>query len=313
VLKIREIISKQGSEEVLKNIKRFLTAIFSNPIVTKEIKQRTRGLKFSFTIAGWLLLMTLFTIMFLKSYTRSVVVISRYRSFVESFCVFLIFLFAGFFELLVVILCSQAIAKEKENQTLDILLSTPLTNFEIVVGKMIAAAGEALILFFSAVPILVLLYFYGITSMGNILLIMLYVFVIILFYGSLSLLLSTLIKKGIAATVIVVSIVIASTIFSYFIFVTGAQTFVSNSPQPGKTQNFWNLLSISLSSTFALIEFTIVRLNSDMPAFFPYHYKIRGYQIHLIICIVGTILNIFLSALFLSPLRRIRIFRRKPN
>jgi len=313
VLKIREIISKQGSEEVLKNIKRFLTAIFSNPIVTKEIKQRTRGLKFSFTIAGWLLLMTLFTIMFLKSYTRSVVVISRYRSFVESFCVFLIFLFAGFFGLLVVILCSQAIAKEKENQTLDILLSTPLTNFEIVVGKMIAAAGEALILFFSAVPILVLLYFYGITSMGNILLIMLYVFVIILFYGSLSLLLSTLIKKGIAATVIVVSIVIASTIFSYFIFVTGAQTFVSNSPQPGKTQNFWNLLSISLSSTFALIEFTIVRLNSDMPAFFPYHYKIRGYQIHLIICIVGTILNIFLSALFLSPLRRIRIFRRKPN
>ncbi|ACM59202.1 ABC-2 family transporter [Caldicellulosiruptor bescii] len=313
-MKIRKIISKkQGSEKVLKNIKRFMMAIFSNPIVTKEIKQRTRGLKFSFTIAGWLLLMTLFTIMFLTSYAKPVVVVSSYRGFFTTFCILLIFLFAGFFGLLVVILSSQAIAKEKENQTLDILLSTPLTNFEIVVGKMIAAAGEAVILFFSAVPILVLLYFYGITSMGNILLIMLYVFVLILFYGSLSLLLSTVIKKSIAATVIVVSIVIASTIFSYFIFLTGAQVLVANSPQPGKAQNFWSLISISLSSAFSLIELISIRLNSAPAAFFQYSYKIKGYQIHLIICIVGTILNIYLSALFLSPLRRIRIFRRKSN
>lgn len=142
---------------------------------------------------------------------------------------------------------------------------------------------------------------------------MLYVFVLILFYGSLSLLLSTVIKKSIAATVIVVSIVIASTIFSYFIFLTGAQVLVANSPQPGKAQNFWSLISISLSSAFSLIELISIRLNSAPAAFFQYSYKIKGYQIHLIICIVGTILNIYLSALFLSPLRRIRIFRRKSN
>lgn len=297
----------------MKSIKRFVMAIFSNPIVTKEIKQRTRGLKFSFTIAGWLLLMTLFTIMFLTSITNSVVEITRYKNSIQNFCFFLIFLFAGFFGLLITILCSQAIAKEKENQTLDILLSTPLTNFEIVVGKMIAAAGEAVILFFSAIPILVLLYFYGITSMGDILLIMLYVFALILFYGSLSLLLSTLIKKGIAATVIVISIVLASTILSYLIVTISAQKFVNSAGQPLQAQSFWNLISISISSAFALIEFINIRLNSGFNAFLQYSYKIKGYQIHLLICIVGTILNIFLSAIFLSPLRRIRIFRRKPD
>ncbi|WPX08882.1 ABC transporter permease [Anaerocellum danielii] len=297
----------------MKYIKRFVMVIFTNPIVTKEIKQRTRGLKFSFTIASWLFVMTLFTIVYLTSYTKSFVEISEFKNSVLTFCFFLIFLFAGFFGLLTTILCSQAIAKEKENQTLDILLSTPLTNFEIIVGKMIAAAGEVIILFFSAAPILVLLYFYGITSMRDILLIMLYVFVVILFYGSLSLLLSTLIKKSIVPTVIVVVFIVVSTILSYFIVAVVQNRYLSNTGQPLQSQNLLNLIAISINSALALLELINSRLNSGFDAFLQYSYMLKGYQIHLIICIAGTVLNIYLSTLFLSPLRKIRIFRRKPS
>lgn len=284
--------------------------VFINPIVKKEIKQRTRGIKFPATLGGYLLGFTLILWYILSSIMNDTVDVSMARGNFQGVYIFITFLIAAYFGLIIVILCAQAIAKERENQTLDILLSTKMSSFEIVVGKMIAAIGELLIVFISTLPVLVLLYLYSFLGIIELLEIFSYLFIMLLFFGSIGILMSALLKRSMGATVLTLIIIGVLTIGGFIgLLIVERMANQIAAQQNTNIFDFWRLVLSSLSPVLALVEF--LNKNMNFMGIWKYHYQIKGYQIHLIICVVGTILNCYLTTIILDPLRGLK--RAKKN
>lgn len=103
--------------------------------------------------------------------------------------------------LIVPALTAGAIAGEREKQTLDILLSTKVTPFHIVTGKLAASISMTILLAVSSMPVLAIVF-----SIGGITLVDLFTFLILLvvtaFYiGSFGIFFSVRCRKTTVATV----------------------------------------------------------------------------------------------------------------
>lgn len=136
-----------------------------------------------------------------------------------------------------------------------------------------------------------------------------YIFVLILFYGSLGLLMSTVLKKSISATVAVIVLVVVIVLISYISVVALSDVISALPSQPTRKDDLIKLLLTSLSPLFALVEYIFTQIGRG-DLFFTYGYKVKGYQVHFLLCLIGTFINIALSSYFLNPLRR-GFFRKK--
>lgn len=92
-----------------------------------------------------------------------------------------------------------SIAGEREKQTLEILLSTTLPAFQIVIGKLAAVIATAGIFFISSLPILSLVFLIGVITPTALLQFVVYGFVFSIFVGSIGMFFSVLTKKTIVA------------------------------------------------------------------------------------------------------------------
>lgn len=77
-----------------------------------------------------------------------------------------LFSILNIFQMLLVVfiaptLTSGAIANEKERQTFDLLLSTRLSGFGILFGKLVAGIGYAILLILSSLPLFALVFVFG--------------------------------------------------------------------------------------------------------------------------------------------------------
>ena len=99
-------------------------------------------------------------------------------------------------------LTAGAIAGEKERQTFDLLLTTRLSAFSIVVGKLLMSLAYVLLLLFLSLPLFAMAFLFGGISLGQLLLTMLIMAMTAFTIGSMSLLVSTLIRRVQIATVV---------------------------------------------------------------------------------------------------------------
>ncbi|OTA40184.1 MAG: hypothetical protein A6D92_21950, partial [Symbiobacterium thermophilum] len=98
-------------------------------------------------------------------------------------------------------LSAGAIAGERERQTLDLLLVTRLTPAQVVVGKLLAATGFALLLMFASLPVFGLIFLFGGFSLYRLGLSALVYVVTVLLLGSVSLYFSALYRRTQTAVV----------------------------------------------------------------------------------------------------------------
>lgn len=97
---------------------------------------------------------------------------------------------------------SGLISGERERQTLPILLTTNLSSSQIVISKWFAALSFMLMLFFSSLPLYLIIYLYGGVSISYILKVVLHLFVTMIFLGSLGIFYSSLFKRTGLATIL---------------------------------------------------------------------------------------------------------------
>ncbi len=130
-------------------------------------------------------------------------------------------------------LTASAIAGEKERQTYDLLLTTRLTAFSIITGKLVMSLAYVFLLLFMSLPLFALAFLFGGVSPQQLLLTMLVLAMTALTVGSISLLVSTLIRKVQVATVVAYvlsfGLVLGSGIF--------ASTLVPASPNSNNSFN----------------------------------------------------------------------------
>jgi ABC-type transport system involved in multi-copper enzyme maturation permease subunit len=97
---------------------------------------------------------------------------------------------------------SGAVSLEREKQTLDLLVTTPVSSLAIVLGKLIAALGWMAMLLFASIPVMALVFMYGGVGPEDLLRAYVVLGTTAIFYGTMGLFISALFKRTQAATVL---------------------------------------------------------------------------------------------------------------
>jgi ABC-type transport system involved in multi-copper enzyme maturation permease subunit len=138
-----------------------------------------------------------------------------------------------------------SISLEREKQTLDLLSTTPISSLAIVLGKLASALSWILLLLLASIPVTALVFTFGGVAPDDMARGYLVLLVTAVFYGSLGLFVSALVKRTQAATVINLVTVIALTAGAGFIFVFWS-AMASNSgflPDPRRDDGFIDSLA----------------------------------------------------------------------
>ena len=102
-------------------------------------------------------------------------------------------------QLVAVIMLSTAISEEVNHRTLDVLMTTPINSFQIVMGKLFAGLWQILILLAISMPLLAIVRIFGGVPWEYVLASLCITFTAVLFAGSLSLLFSVRARRAYAA------------------------------------------------------------------------------------------------------------------
>jgi ABC-type transport system involved in multi-copper enzyme maturation permease subunit len=135
-----------------------------------------------------------------------------------------IFTVLSFFQLLLVCFIAPAfttgaISLEREKQTLDLLISTPLRPGAIVVGKLLAALAYIGLMILAAIPISAIVFMYGGATVDDLVRQQVVLLVTALGLGAIGLFFSAMIKRTQAATVLTYCAVLVLTIGTVLIWV----------------------------------------------------------------------------------------------
>lgn len=175
--------------------------LLANPVLVKEIKLRFRSMK-SFTgILFYLVAMSIFVFGFIFLAT-SLTGNGFFRP-AESFMLFtmMTYIQLGLILFITPGLTAGTISSEREKQTLNILLTTAQTSFQIIFGKLTSSIAFLLLMIVAGLPIYSMVFLYGGVSPGQIAVIFLFYFLTLLTIGSLGVMYSTLIRKTIVSMI----------------------------------------------------------------------------------------------------------------
>ncbi len=172
-----------------------------NPILMNESKIGVRTFRFNLMIllytgilAG--VMVVTYSIIINRSYEYGVDLSSFSMMYFGLACAQALLLM-----FIVPIITATTITGERERQTLDILLSTKLSCFKIVVGKLLSSTSKIILLIISTMPIYAMNFVIGGSTFGQILTLNLFFIVTTLFAGSIGILMSTIFKSSKSATV----------------------------------------------------------------------------------------------------------------
>lgn len=111
-------------------------------------------------------------------------------------------------------LTAPLIANERERQTLDVLLTTKMSYFEIIIGKYTSALCYVFLILITSLPFLSLTLVYGGVSFKDLICVFLTIVVMILYLTSFGVFFSTICKKTAAANILTLFV------FAFLIFGT---------------------------------------------------------------------------------------------
>jgi len=135
-----------------------------------------------------------------------------------------IFTLLSIFQMILVCFIAPAftagqISLEREKQTLDLLVSTPMRPSAIVIGKLVAALAFVFLMIVSAAPITAIVLMYGGASVDDIVRQQLVLFAAALLLGAVGLFFSALLKRTQAATVLTYITMLALTLGTAMLFI----------------------------------------------------------------------------------------------
>ena len=177
-----------------------------NPIIIKDLRSRMRGLRPFLTLTGMLLFLAAITY---GVYQISVTTFSYYSGTPLSPQIgqllfsMLAFLLLAFVCIITPAVTAGAISSEKENLTMEMLLTTPLHPAQILWGKLVSAMSYVFLLIFAAIPIASLIFLFGGVSLRDMFKTLAVLIVISVTLGIFGLFISTLLKRASRSTVVI--------------------------------------------------------------------------------------------------------------
>lgn len=178
-----------------------------NPICKKEMKSAVRDVKIPviITICSSLLALVALLNMYLNVAQVKMTAEIQYRSFLE------IYMFVTVIEFLMLVflmpaLTSGAISGERERQTLDIMMTTMVSKWDIISGKLLSSLMIMFLVIVSTFPVVSLVFVYGGIGGADIISVMVCYITSALLTGGIGIFCSSLFKRSIVSTVVTYSI-----------------------------------------------------------------------------------------------------------
>ncbi|MBS6194986.1 MAG: ABC transporter permease [Clostridiales bacterium] len=180
-----------------------------NPVLGSEMKRNMRSMKGSWMIMGVNLFMTIVAVVtyFGTGGRKPYLEAGQYQFPIQCYMMMAYALFAMVC-VLVPGVAGGSIAIERERKTLDILLTTHLSPWKIVIGKLEASLCVIFLIAFSALPVISLILVFGGVAVYDLLVLVLILVVSGIFIGSVGIFCSAVIKKTTIATIVSYVIVI---------------------------------------------------------------------------------------------------------
>jgi len=192
-------------------------------IGVKELRGRMRGRRAFAIITIYLLLLAGFALMIEtlieRSYTTGFGSSSAFASPAIGQGIFAALLMLMTLQVVFLAPSSTAgaISLEREKQTLELLIATPISSLAIVVGKLLSALVYVFLLIAASIPLMAVVFVFGGVAPEDVLNGYIVLIVTALGLGSFGLLCSSLVKRTTAATAITIFGVLAVTIGTVFI------------------------------------------------------------------------------------------------
>ncbi|MBQ9141294.1 MAG: ABC transporter permease [Lachnospiraceae bacterium] len=175
-----------------------------NPIVKKDLQVSARSMRLSWGLFGYEALLTM-------AFLLALLIIEEETNYIYSsgnIYGYLVYLFpvvaivqVCIVALIVPIITASSISGEKERQTFDIMMTTCMSPFSIVLGKVISAVIRIMFYVAASLPIMALSFVAGGLSWGYLLLLLLAIILLAVFSGSIGIMCSAFSRKSITAVI----------------------------------------------------------------------------------------------------------------
>ncbi len=234
-------------------LKNFFNRITDNPIITKELKGRMRGLQGVIYITVYLSLISFFIALIYLLANVDGSLSNAEPDFMQEMGK-IIFSTVILLELLMIgfigpALTSGSIATEREHKTIDLLKTSLLSASAIIFGKISSAVAFLLLLILAAVPLQSMAFFLGGVGMAEIIVSTAMLVVTAIFFCALGLFFSSFARRTIIATVYSYSsILISFVLFLLLLFSIEILDSTYSSVPPTRLESIitaavWTLLS----------------------------------------------------------------------
>lgn len=134
---------------------------------------------------------------------------------------------------------ASAITSEKERETYDLLISTLLPPWKIIIGKLLAALAYAVLLIIAVIPFMALSFFFGGVTVLEVVVALVGLLVTVLLFGSSGILWSVIMRRSMAATIVTQAASVLLLVgIPFLMFVFGA-IFFRDFPAPNWINRPW--------------------------------------------------------------------------
>lgn len=191
---------------------------FSNPVLLKELKLRFRFFKSVLGLLFYLITLLVFVYAYL-----TVVQIGNNSGYIRPTESFYLFLVLSVIQTCLVLfitpgITAGAISTEREKQTLNMLLTTTQSSWQIILGKLTSSIAYLGLLLIAALPIYSIVFLFGGVSPGQLVLATIIYFLTMVALGSCGVMISTLVRKTIPAMITTYGVSLYLIVFSFVFF-----------------------------------------------------------------------------------------------
>lgn len=191
-----------------------------NPILKKEMMVGSRSMKMSWAIMAISAILTAIVVFVLLITNLT----SSYNGYSYDSLIVLFPVLGctecGLLSLMIPVITSASISGEREKQTLDIMLTTPMSPMAIVKGKLMSAMMIVMMYMIASIPVMAIAFILGGLSWWNLLGLFVMLLYLGIYVGSVGIFCSSIVKKSIAATILTIVIgigIIIGTALIYYI------------------------------------------------------------------------------------------------
>lgn len=288
-----------------------------NPVFRKDMRVLFRNIKVYIGLAVYLFVLLGVTNLILK-----MININNYNGFNPEYIMIAYLVMFGFQMLtltfIIPAVTASSISGERERQTLDFLLVTRMSGWDIVVGKLMSSLLLVGLLIVASMPVYAILFYYGGVSVSGFILNTVFLLIYSCFVGSIAVFFSTIIKKTAAATAVSNLFIIGITIgtgIAVLIIVGFYNTLLGAGTLSQSWSRVVGVLCIIICSTNPVVSFISVVdsqvgsnvlwtvINDLIDTDFSFQY-LQVWHFIAVIYIILSVLLLKLSARNILPVKR---------